>query len=214
MSARAKPISQTQTGDDGSPEDSPNAGRFPKGRSGNPKGRPRGSGKRARQVSALEVLLDKTVNITSGGKTREISMEEALWQRTFKDALAGKRMAMRQVEKWIIEREAWIRKHAPTQPPQQMITRHFSPDPDNADAALVALGVAAPNPARADLGHERAQLRLEPWAAELGLRRGRRGASLTERERDEVRRCTRDSETLIFTGGSPRRLSEETDETD
>ena len=55
---------------------------------------------------------------------------------------------------------------------------------------------AAPNPARADMGAERAQLLLEPWAVQAALRRRRGGNRLTDRERDEIRRCTRDPDGL------------------
>ena len=176
----------------------PNAGWFREGQSGNPGGRPRKSSQ-GPQTSALEILLDKTVTVIQGGKTREISMEEALQQRTFKDALAGKRMAMREVVKWIIRREAWFAKNAPSsmRPIEPFLT---SPDPDNADEALVLLGIAAPNPNRADLNLERAQLLLEPWAVEMALRRKQIAAELTERERNEVRRSTRDSKTLLWPG--------------
>jgi hypothetical protein len=37
------------------------------------------------------------------GGTREITVEAALQQRTFQDALAGKRMAQREVLKWIVK---------------------------------------------------------------------------------------------------------------
>jgi hypothetical protein len=90
----------------------PNPGWFPKGRSGNLKGRPRGS--RVATGSAFEVLLDRTLTVPDrGGGTREITVEEALQLRTYQDALAGKRMAMREVMKWIIKREAWLEKHEP-----------------------------------------------------------------------------------------------------
>ena len=55
-------------------------------------------------------------------------------------------MAQREVLKWIMKREAWLAKHAP-KTSWPAITRHISPDPDNADAALLLLGIAAPNPA-------------------------------------------------------------------
>jgi hypothetical protein len=65
-------------------------------------------------------------------------------------------MAQREVLKWILKREAWLAKHAPkTSWPR--IKRLISPDPDNADAALLLLGIAAPNPSRMDIDANRAQ---------------------------------------------------------
>ena len=121
-----------------------NPGWFPKGRSGNLKGRPKSS--RVQTVSAFEVLVEKTLMVPDRGGTREITLEEALQRRTYQDALAGKRMAMREVKKWIIKREAWLAKHETKAPEPKPIP--ISPDPHNADAALVLLGIAAPNPAR------------------------------------------------------------------
>jgi hypothetical protein len=128
-------------------------------------------------------------------------MEEALQQRTYRDAVAGKRMAQREVLKWIMKREAWLARHTPRASPSQ-ITRHISPDPDNADAALLLLGIAALNPARADIGADRAQLLLEPWAAQAALRRRRGGQRLTDAERDWIRRCTRDPDSLRWPRGT------------
>jgi Family of unknown function (DUF5681) len=167
-----------------------NPGWFRKGQSGNLRGRPRRSS-RGPETSAFEILLDKTLTVTKGDKTREISIEEALQQRTFQDALAGKRMAVREVLKWISMREAWFAKQVP--PLRRDLAFKTSPDPDNVDAALVLLGIAASNPDRADLNLERAQLLLEPWAVQLALRRG---PSLTDRDRGEVRRSMRDADIL------------------
>ena len=171
----------------------PNAGWFGKGRSGNPTGRPKTS--RASLGSVFDIVLEKTLTVPHLGGTREIAMEEALQQRTYRDAIAGKNMAMRQVVKWIMKREAWLAKHA-AQTRWPEIKQYISPDPDNADAALVFLGVAAPNPARADVGGHRAQLLLEPWAVQAALRRRRGGQRLTDREREDIRRCTRDPDSL------------------
>lgn len=90
-------------------------------------------------------MVEKTLTIAHQGGRREITLEEALQQRTYRGAVAGKRMPQREVLKWIMKREAWLAKHAP-QAPQSKITRHISPDPDNADAALLLLGIAALNP--------------------------------------------------------------------
>jgi hypothetical protein len=177
----------------------PNPGWFPKGRSGNLKGRPTSS--RASKASAFEVLVEKTLTVDGQGGTREITVEEALQQRTYQDALAGKRMAMREVVKWIIKREAWLEKNAP-RPSRPMVWRGIAHDPDNADAALLLLGIAAHNPERADIGADRAQLLLEPWAVQAALRRRRGGQRLTEKERSEIRRCTRDPHSLRWPRGT------------
>jgi Family of unknown function (DUF5681) len=177
----------------------PNRGWFRKGRSGNPGGRPTAS--RGPKASAFDVVVEKTLTVTHHGGTRKITMEEALQQRTYRDAVAGQRMAQREVLKWIVKREAWLAKHAPRASPRK-ITHHVSPDPDNADAALLLLGIAALNPARADIGADRAQLLLEPWAVQAALRRRRGGHRLTDRERDEIRRCTRDPDSLRWPRGT------------
>jgi hypothetical protein len=176
---------------------SSNPGWFPKGHSGNRNGRPKRP--RGQKASAFEVLMDKTLTVTDrGGGTREITMEEVLERRIFQDALEGKGMAVRTVIKWIIKREAWRAKHAPKAQPTPF---PISFDPDNADAALVLLGIAAPDPARADVRAERAQLLLEPWAVQAALDRRRGRRRLTERELKRVRRSTRDPDTVRWPQG-------------
>jgi Family of unknown function (DUF5681) len=54
----------------------PNSGRFRKGRSGNPGGRPIAS--RASEASAFDVVLEKTVTTTDRGGTKQLPLEEAL----------------------------------------------------------------------------------------------------------------------------------------
>jgi hypothetical protein len=176
-----------------------NPGWFSKGRSPNPGGRPTASP--APKPSAFEVLVERTLTVTDRAGTREITVEEALQRQTYQRALSGDRMATREVMKWIMKRDAWLAKNAPKASPP-VITRHISPDPDNADAALLLLGIAAPNPARAEFDNDRAQLLLEPWAAQAALRRRRGGQRLTDRERDEIRRCTRDADSLRWPRGT------------
>src|SRR5215831_16716782 len=163
----------------------PNPGWFAKGQSGNPRGRPAASP--APQGSAFDVVMEKTLTATHQGITRELTVEEALQQRTLQDALKGKRVPQREVLKWILKREAWLLKQG-TEAYWPPVQRYLSPDPDNAGVALQLLGIAAPDPARADIGLKRAQLLLEPWAVQAALRRRRGGSRLTDDERDWIRR--------------------------
>src|SRR5258705_6094221 len=65
-----------------------NPGWFPKGRSGNLNGRPRAS--RVSRGSGFEVLVEKTLSVADDrAGTREITLQEALQQRTYHDALAS-----------------------------------------------------------------------------------------------------------------------------
>jgi hypothetical protein len=171
----------------------PNGGRFQKGHSGNRKGRPVRS--RSPQDPVLEVLVNPTVTVTGPDGARELSWEELLHWKMFQAALAGKAMAIRQVAKWITEYWEWVAKHAP-KPMPRPITQLISADPENADEALQLLGIALPNPDRADIGLTRAQLLLEPWAVQAALRRRRGGSQLTDRQRLDVQRQTRDSDSL------------------
>ena len=128
-------------------------------------------------------------------------MEEALQQRTYQDALAGKRMAEREVVKWIMKREAWLAEHVPKAP---RLVINYSYDSDNADSALLLLGIAAHNPDRAGRRKDRAHLLLEPWAVQAALRRRRGGHRLTDNELEEIRRCTRDPDSLRWPRGTDK----------
>jgi hypothetical protein len=177
-----------------------NPGWYRKGHSGNAGGRPRGSN--APQPSALEIFIDDLIEVAHRGGVREMTMEEALQWRTYQDALAGKISAAREVMKWIVERWHWLAKSRRNT--FQPATSYTSPDPDNADAALLLLGIATHNPDRADWDKDRAQLLLEPSWVQAALRRRRGGKRLTDRERDTIRRCTRDPNSLRW----PRETNE------
>src|SRR6516165_8954733 len=56
----------------------------------------------------------------------------------------------------------------------------------------------------AQCANSRAPLLLEPWAVQAALRRRRGGQRLTEEELEEVRRCTRNPETLRWPRGTGR----------
>ena len=68
------------------------SGRFQKGQSGNPAGRPK---KRRPHVSGFDILFDKRLTASQNGSERELTVDEALQLQTYTNALKGSRMAVR-----------------------------------------------------------------------------------------------------------------------
>jgi hypothetical protein len=180
---------------------SPRTGRFQKGHSGNPKGRPRKQHALPDAIrSAFEIVLEKRVTVTQAGIDQELSVKEALQLRTYQDALAGNRAARREILKMIAKREqAMADTELQTQRTMPSVTRKVSPDPRNADAAMCLLGIAAPDKSREE--HNPGALLLEPWAVQAALGRRRGSKALTMKDIGDIKRCTRAPETLRW----PRR---------
>ena len=173
----------------------PSSTRFRKGTSGNPKGRPR-SGPRV-PASAFDVVIDRTLTVTQAGSPRELTVEEALQHKTYQDALAGSRAARREVLKWIEKRERWLAAKAPT---KQSIGFHLDlTDPDNANRALLLLGIAEPD-TRFTADDDQRRLRLQSWAVQIAL--SRRRGPLSTPEVAEIKLSTRDAEGLRWPAGT------------
>lgn len=166
------------------------ATRFRSGQSGNPKGRPR---KAASQQSAFDIVIDRTLTVTQNGVERELTIDEALQQRTYQDAIGGSRSARREVLKMIAKREKWIAAHAPVPKPPPFDLR-MEHDPDNAHEALVLLGIASRHPDDWLPDDPYDRLLLEPWAVEAAFARRKR--TLEDRDLSEIRRCTRDARSI------------------
>ena len=153
----------------------------------------RGSG------SAFDIVIDKTLSIVQNGRTREVTIEEALQHKTYQQAVAGNRPAGRAVMKMIARREASLAAAKP--PPRASYTFVMErEDPDNADDAMLVLGIACLDPAWTEPKKER-RLLLEPWAVQAALGR-RRSAPLDEKEVSEVRRSTHNADSLRWPRGS------------
>lgn len=169
------------------------ATRFAKGHSGNPRGRPR---KVLPGVSAFDIIIEKTLTVTQNGVPRELSVDEALQLRTYQDALGGSRSARRAVLKMIAKREKWIADNskAPHRAPIEVVKEH---DPDNADAALLLLGIACKDDRDDWAGSEDERLLLEPWAVEAALQRSRK-RRFEDKDLSEMRRCTRDADSIAW----------------
>ena len=161
------------------------AGRFEKGQSGNPAGRPKA---RRPHNSAFDIIFDKTLKVTQGGVERELTVDEGLQLQTYQAALKGSRMAVRSVLKMIEKREKAIAKREPTQhKPIRLETEH---DSDNANEAMLILGIAeyhGPDDCR--------RMRVATWAAQAGLSRPGR-SPLSEKEVSNVKFFTLNSDEL------------------
>ena len=164
--------------------------RFKPGQSGNPKGRP--PKPRRPNVSAFEIVLDKRMTATVGGKERELTVEEVLQQRTLKDGLAGKRMAIRKVLKMIEKREAALaKKNTRPRAPVKMLTHYSS---RNANEAMRILGIADQDP-----GHPN-RWKVNAWATQTALSRpGRK--KFSERDVESIKLFTANSSDLKWPPG-------------
>jgi len=69
----------------------PKASRFKKGKSGNPKGRPKGSGN---FLTLLQQELDQTITVNENGKKKTISRMQAMVKRMVARALQGEQKAL------------------------------------------------------------------------------------------------------------------------
>ncbi len=168
----------------------PVGSRFQKGQSGNPKGRPRSRPGRA--ASAFDVVIDRTLRISQGGQTRELTVEEALQHKTYHAAIGGNRAARREVLKMIAKREKWLAAKAPTHAGLEVLREHK--DPGNANEALLLLDVAERDGRDYGPNNKYERLLLQPWVVEVALKRLRR--RLTTNELAEVQRCTRDRDSI------------------
>jgi hypothetical protein len=139
------------------------------------------------------------VTVTQGGVDRELSVEEALQLRTYQDAVAGKRPAVRALMKMIAEREKAIAERGRQIVPSTTV-RFESVGPTNADAAMCILGIAAPDKSKEP--HHPGALLLEPWAVQAALSRRRGRKALTAKDVAEIERCTRAAETLRWPRGT------------
>ena len=153
----------------------PSGSRFVKGRSGNPRGRPKA---KARAVSSpFDVIMDQILTIERNGVAREVTPEEALQQALLKKALAGSRPAIRKVLKMIQARQEALAAEAP--PPPRVTLLFEYGDPDNANEALLILGIAA-----TQMLSNQQRLKLLPWAVQAAL--DRRGAPVLRKHQQQA----------------------------
>ena len=182
----------------------PPGSRFVKGKSGNPKGRPRKPEQSSSTgVSAFDIILDRTLPVVQGGVAQEMTVEVALQLKTYQQALAGSRLARKTILKMIQKREAARAKGEPGRGDQfRKIDFKTLADPSNADAAMLILDIARHSPAREGYTADRTQLLLEPWAVQAALSRRRASGPMDAKVQSDIHRCTRNPESLRWPRGS------------
>ncbi len=158
------------------------ATQFKPGQSGNPKGRPR---KRRPNVSAFDIVFDRTLTVMQSGVERELTIDEALELQTYQAALKGSRPAIRQVLKMIEKREVELVKGDKPQASRSSIRVEY--DANNADKAMRILGIAAMDGSCDTGGYFSRHLKLTTWAAQAALSRtGRRAINSKDVENIET----------------------------
>ena len=187
----------------------PKHSRFKKGQSGNPKGRPRKAKPDTPSGSAFDIVFDRTLTIRTGGEAREVDIEEALLHKTLEEALDGSRPARRKIMTMIAVREAArVKRGTRAKVPGGPITRKIEhADPFEPNAAMLILGIARKDPAwenppiymKPGDGDDR--FLLEPWAVQAALGRRRGGSQLEDKQIEDIKRCTHQSEAIRW----PRR---------
>ncbi len=166
-------------------------GRWEKGHSGNPAGRPR---KRRPHLSAFDIIFDKSLTVTQNGLDRELTVTEALKLTTYQAALKGSKMAVRTVLKMVEKREVALAERAPA-PVHEPYGFRWESDPRNADEAMLLLGIAVPDPKWSGPCQYGTRMKLSTWAAQAALSRpGRR--QLNKKDIDEIKRTTLDPDRL------------------
>jgi hypothetical protein len=129
-----------------------------------------------------------------------VTVEEALQHRTYQDAISGNRAARREVLKMIAKREKWLAEKAPR--PHHSIEQLIEPvDPTNATGAMILLGIAERDTRDYGPNNEYERLLLLPWAVQAALSRPGR-QRLSAKDVAEIKRCTRDAETLRWPAGT------------
>lgn len=181
----------------------PEHSRFRKGQSGNPKGRPRKAKEtRTRDIaSAFDIVLDRKLSVTHDGVARELTVEEALQWKTYQDALAGSRLAQRQVFRMIEKREAALAAKAGGKPARRTKLQLEYKTPRTADEALVLLGIIGPDKTSVHTDRFPATMLIEPWAVQMALGRLRGVERLTHEQINGIRGKTREGDTIRWPRG-------------
>lgn len=157
----------------------PYKSRFPKGKSGNPKGRPKGR----TNTLPYEDVLGQLVTIKNGGHELRVTVAQAFLLYMAKQGLEND-SASTQLAGNALARARML--SSARDGPQIRMIVHVILSPGSVTAALEALRMAR----KIDRYHDSAKMMLEPWLVEAALERlGDRRLSVEEQK--EIARVTR-----------------------
>ena len=137
----------------------PTATRFAKGRSGNPRGRPKGS----KGHLGLGKMLQRKVSITVDGKRQSVELTEAVALQMSRQALAGNVAAARELFRIAQQQKDLEAAIEASRPEPVTELRLVMVDPKSCNPALEALGVIT------NVG---GRFKIEPWVVEAARARG------------------------------------------
>ena len=144
----------------------PRRNQFQKGKSGNPKGRPKGSGVR----TSVEKVLARTIPITVDGVRRRVPITEAMVTQLAQRALAGDPAASRDFLK-IASQTATARAEDDAKGENWTVIVKRYGNPAGCNGALEVLGVVV---------EVDDVLKVQPWVVEAALARGLKLSEIDE----------------------------------
>lgn len=135
----------------------PKDGQFKKGKSGNAKGRPKGSGMR----SSVEKVLDRKVTVTVDGERRKVPLTEALVMQLAQRALGGDAVASRDFLKIADQMSKAVAVEEAKPRGLQVVLMQFG-EPTGCDGALHVLDIVA---------IVKGQYKIQPWVVAAAMAR-------------------------------------------
>lgn len=167
----------------------PKGSRFRKGQSGNPRGRPKGSG----QVPGLGKTLSRKVTIVVDGQRQRVPVTDAVALQMTKQALSGHVPAGREIMRLAAqEADLQARLNPSGRNPVSKVAFVII-DPKNCSPALEKLGVVA---------NINGQIKMEPWVVEAARAR-LPNLKLTAADEALIRNYTRQPEDKVGDPGRP-----------